>query len=227
MVRILIADDHELFGELLKLALERSLFGSPEKPVEVHAVKSFDAAQAAVAAARIGRQRPFDLVILDMRMPGMNGVSGLRRMRAHVDTVPIAVISGMLTPAEGRAVMQEGANGFIPKNLSLDAVIGAIRLILSGERYVPTRFFMVPEDDASIAQRTNSSLDRLTPRERDILREVVQGWTNKQIGLNLGIGEVTVKTHMMSLFRKIGAKNRADAVRIGLGLLSDGEGTSR
>jgi DNA-binding NarL/FixJ family response regulator len=220
-MRILIADDHELFAELLRLALERSLAGDGNGPVEVVAVKSFEAAHAAVAACGHDNRKSFDLIMLDMKMPGMNGVSGLRRMRGQAGHIPIAIVSGMLTPAEARAVMQEGANGFIPKALPLDEVIGAIRSVLGGERFVPTRFLMVGADDASIVSRhEGASLSLLTPREQDILREVVQGWTNKQIGQNLGIGEVTVKTHMMSLFRKIGAKNRADAVRIGLGLLA-------
>ncbi len=150
-------------------------------------------------------------------MPGMNGLSGLRRMRELVGKVPVALMSGMLTPAEARQVMQEGAAGFVPKTLPVDELVDAVRRMAKGERFVP-KFLMVSEDNAAVARRddTATGFVGLTPREADVLNELVQGWTNKQIAQNLGVSEVTVKTHLIGLFRKIGAKNRADAVRIAL-----------
>lgn len=210
-MNILIADDHELVGEMLKMTLER------QSGTKVRTVRSFDDAYQAAGTRRTGEPIPYDIILLDVRMPGMNGISGLRRMRELVRKVPVAIMSGMLTPAEARQVMHEGAAGFVPKTLPVDELIDAVRKMAAGERFVP-KFLMVSEDNAAVARRDEASngFDGLTPREADVLKELVQGWTNKQIGQNLGVSEVTVKTHLIGLFRKIGAKNRADAVRIAL-----------
>lgn len=210
-MNILIADDHDLVGEMLKMTLER------QAGTKVLTVRTFDDAFRAAGTRRSGDPIPYDIILLDVRMPGMNGLSGLRRMRELVGKVPVAIMSGMLTPAEARQVMHEGAAGFVPKTLPVDELVEAVRKMANGERFVP-RFLMVSEDNAAVARRDDSAIgfDGLTPREADVLKELVQGWTNKQIAQNLGVSEVTVKTHLIGLFRKIGAKNRADAVRIAL-----------
>ncbi|MBI1775974.1 MAG: response regulator transcription factor [Proteobacteria bacterium] len=210
-MNILIADDHELVSEMLKMTLER------EPDTRVHTVRNFDDAVRAAGTKRVGAAQPFNLVLLDMRMPGMNGLSGLRRMRDLLGQVPVAIISGMLTPAEARQVMQEGAAGFVPKTLPLEELVAAIHKMVGGERFVPS-FLMVSGNDSAVVARKEAprGLAGLTPRETEVLQELVQGWTNKQIAHNLGVTEVTVKTHLIGLFRKLGAKNRADAVRIAL-----------
>lgn len=210
-MNILIADDHDLVGEMLKMTLER------QAGTKVLTVRTFDDAFRAAGTRRTGEPMPYDIILLDVRMPGMNGLSGLRRMRELVGKVPVAIMSGMLTPAEARQVMHEGAAGFVPKTLPVDELVEAVRKMAKGERFVP-KFLMVSEDNAAVAKRDDSAtgFDGLTPREADVLKELVQGWTNKQIAQNLGVSEVTVKTHLIGLFRKIGAKNRADAVRIAL-----------
>jgi DNA-binding NarL/FixJ family response regulator len=214
-MNILIADDHELVSEMLKMTLER------QPHTRVQTVRNFDDAVRVAGTKRHGQTGPFDLVLLDMRMPGMNGLSGLRRMRDLIGQTPVAIISGMLTPAEARQVMQEGAAGFVPKTLPIDELVGAIQKMVAGERFVPS-FLMVSGADSAVVARKEApaGLAGLTPRESEVLRELVQGWTNKQIAQNLGVTEVTVKTHLIGLFRKLGAKNRADAVRIALAKMS-------
>lgn len=210
-MNILIADDHELVGEMLKMTLER------QAGTKVLTVRTFDDAYQAAGTRKTGEPIPYDIILLDMRMPGMNGISGLRRMRDLAGKVPVAIISGMLTPAEARQVMHEGAAGFVPKTLPVGELVEAVKRMAAGVRYLP-KFLMVGDGNASVARREDIStgFDGLTPRESDVLRELIQGWTNKQIAQNLGVSEVTVKTHLIGLFRKIGAKNRADAVRIAL-----------
>ena len=210
-MNILIADDHELVGEMLTMTLER------QAGTKVLTVRTFDDAYQAAGTRKTGEPIPYDIILLDMRMPGMNGISGLRRMRDLAGKVPVAIISGMLTPAEARQVMHEGAAGFVPKTLPVGELVEAVKRMAAGVRYLP-KFLMVGDGNASVARREDIStgFDGLTPRESDVLRELIQGWTNKQIAQNLGVSEVTVKTHLIGLFRKIGAKNRADAVRIAL-----------
>ena len=211
-MNILIADDHELIGGLLKMGLEQ------DPDIRVTAVRNFDDAYKAVAIRRADGTLGYDLVILDMRMPGMNGLSGLRRMRDRVGSIPVAIMSGMLTPSEARQVMQEGAIGFVPKSMSIEDLQDAILKMARGERFVAD-YLMVSNKSEAVAERPAPppGLEGLTPREIEVLNELVQGWSNKQIAQNLEVTEITIKAHLGRLFRKIGAKNRADAVRLALG----------
>jgi DNA-binding NarL/FixJ family response regulator len=212
-LRILIADDHELFNELItNVALAHGLAS------DVVSCRNFDDAYQTVGTRKVGEDRKFDLIILDMRMPGMNGCSGLRRMLGIAGTTPVAIISGMLSPAEAREVMREGAAGFLPKTMPLDDLKVAVKGLLTGERYVPS--YLMVKKDAEVVQARHAvaAPGELTSRERQVLDELMQGWSNKEIANNLGITEITVKSHLMHLFRKINARNRTDAVRIGLQL---------
>jgi DNA-binding NarL/FixJ family response regulator len=117
--------------------------------------------------------------------------------------------------------MREGAAGFLPKTMPLHELEGAVKSLLVGERYVPS-YLMVKKDADVVQARTIASAPGdMTSRERQVLDELMQGWSNKEIANNLGITEITVKSHLMHLFRKINARNRTDAVRIGLQITRD------
>jgi len=217
-MKILIADDHELFADLIKTVVETRGLGA-----SVHTCRNFDDAFAIVGTRKTGEPpRKFDLILLDMRMPGMNGLSGLRRMLDVAAGTPVAIISGALSPAEAREVMRDGAAGFLPKTMSLTELSEAIEGLIGGKRYLP-KFLMASESAAAVAPRAAkpAALGELTLREQQVLDELMQGWSNKQIADNLEISEITVKSHLMHLFRKIGARNRTDAVRIAMKLKSE------
>jgi two-component system, NarL family, nitrate/nitrite response regulator NarL len=218
-MKILIADDHELFSELIKSVVEAQGIGA-----QVQTCRNFDDAYATVGLRMIGAPREFDLIILDMRMPGMNELSGLRRMIDIAQGAPVAIISGQVSPSEAREAMREGAAGFLPKTMPLAELAKALRLLLAGTRYVP-KFLMANESHESVEPRAvgRDALAGLTPREQEALNELMQGWSNKQIAENLRIAEITVKSHLMNLFRKLGAKNRTDAMRIALRLKSEAD----
>lgn len=217
-MKLLIADDHELFSELIKSVVETQKIAA-----SVHTCKNFDDAFTAVGTRKTGSAKEFALIILDMRMPGMNGLSGLRRMLDIAQGAPVAIISGMLTPAEAREAMREGAAGFLPKTMPLTELADALKKLLAGERFLP-KYLMAGNKSEAVAPRAAKveTVADLTSREQEVLNELMQGWSNKQIAENLGITEITVKSHLMHLFRKLGAKNRTDAVRIALRLKSEG-----
>jgi DNA-binding NarL/FixJ family response regulator len=156
-------------------------------------------------------------------MPGMEhqvgaGIPGLQAIALAFPQVPILVVSGHFNASIIAAAMRNGARGFVPKTTAGKDLVGALRRVLQGELYVPhfsaaellaQRQDLVPEGEGN-----HHPLRRVSPREATVLRLLIQGKTNKEIALHLGLKEITVKVHLQHAYRKIGAANRADAVRI-------------
>ncbi|WP_299844603.1 response regulator transcription factor [uncultured Roseovarius sp.] len=201
MQKLLLADDHELVRETIADFLR--LQGG----FDVVTAQSFD---EAISVARA--KGPFELVMLDYSMPGMDALSGLARMRAQTGC-PVAILSGTATPDVARRALSSGASGFLPKTLAPQSLVSAVRHMLSGEVYMPLEFLNNGE--------TNETDVNLTPRERDVLLGITEGKSNKEIARDLDIQEVTVKLHVKTLSRKLGARNRTHAAMLGrdLGLM--------
>lgn len=194
MPRILLADDHDLVRETLAAFLMGWGFR------EVRVAASLDAAIAEVAASG-----PFDLVLIDYDMPGMNGLEGLVRMKAANADKPVAVISGNLSQRLAEQAQALGAIGYVPKTMGAKAMVAAAKLMVDGEMYFPLSL-MQPDP------RENSEL--LSAREVDVLRGICEGKSNKEIARDLDLQEVTVKLHVKTMSRKLGAKNRTHAAMI-------------
>jgi DNA-binding NarL/FixJ family response regulator len=191
-----LADDHDLVRDSLKVFIERDAAG-----MTVTTVGSLDAAIEAASSV------PMDVAVLDLRMPGMDGLEGLGRFRAAHPTVPVLIISGQARPQDVRDAVTAGASGFVPKSSSALALVNAVRLVLSGERFFPPEQLMDVTDEAAIGASPD-----FTRRERDVLACLVQGQSNKEIARTLDLQEVTVKLHLRSVFRKLGVKSRTQAV---------------
>ena len=192
-MRILLADDHDLVRDTI------SLFLKSEGVAEVATAENLD---DALAAARSGE---FDLALLDYKMPGMNGLEGVAQMKAAMNGGPVAVLSGMATPAIAQSAIEAGAIGFVPKTMSAKAMIGAIRLMASGEVFLPVDLQR---------QADEGRLSRLTARETEVLHAVCDGKSNKEIAHALNLQEVTIKLHVKTLCRKLDARNRTQAAMI-------------
>ena len=215
MLEILVADDHKLLREGLKPFLHE--LGSD---VVILEAATFGETQDTAATARDLR-----LILLDLSMPGMAGMQGVAALHHEHPDVPVVILSGDARRETVLNAVHAGASGFISKTVSGVAMVNALRLVLSGETYLPSSAISdtdyalpSPEPDASLEppERPPSPLDGLSPRDREILAHVVEGLTNKEIGRRLGLQEVTIKAHLRSLYRRIGATNRAQAVRITL-----------
>lgn len=193
-MRVLIADDHDLVREAVAILLTQ---GGMD---EVVTAGSLDGALAAVASG----PRP-DLVLLDYAMPGMGGLDGLRRMIAATGGVPVALFSGSVTPDLAEAAIRAGAAGFVPKTLAPRSLIAAVHLMIAGEVFAPFGLMRNDEGPARFG---------LTGREREVLRGICEGKSNKEIALDLDLQEVTVKLHVKSLTRKLDARNRTHAAMI-------------
>lgn len=210
-MEILLADDHALVRDGLIPFLERV---QPDTRV-IEASTFSEALTAARAAPGLG------IAVLDLYMPGMDGLNGLAAMKKEFPKLPVVILSGSTRPEDAMAAMEMGADGYVPKTMRGDTIIGVLRLVLSGERYIPPFLFehraMASNSSAQPASLPpDSPLAGLTPRERDILNMIVDGAPNKVIARALDLQEVTVKAHLRNMFRKLGVANRTEAARIAL-----------
>jgi DNA-binding NarL/FixJ family response regulator len=197
-MRILLADDHDLIRDTIEEFLKRLA-----DDLEVS-----HAATLPQALDVLRKTDDLDLILLDLRMPGMNGLAGLKAVQAESGAAPIVILSGETDPDTVRSALQAGAAGFVPKTMRGTAMLNALRLVLAGERYVPARV----DSDAG----GDEGLALLTRRERDVMRLLVQGLSNKEIGGSLKIEVVTVALHLRSIYRKLGVASRTQAVRMAL-----------
>lgn len=209
-MNFLLADDHDLVRETLKFFLER--FDPEVKVTEARTLN-----EAIEAGSKLDK---ISLVLLDLRMPGMNGFAGLDAVRRRFPDVPVVIISGFVGREDVIEAIQHGAAGVIPKTLGSKAMLGAIRLVLAGETFVPSMVardeFEVTDDLVGSDPPADSPIAALTAREREVLRFLTTGLTNKAIGEKLGIQEVTVKLHLRGIFRKFHVSNRTQAVRMAI-----------
>ncbi len=193
-MKILLADDHDLVREAIAAFLasegEASVVTTGSLPEAITEVK---------------QKGPFDLVLLDYNMPGMNGLEGLRKMIAVNDDRPVALLSGTTTRALAEEAISEGAVGFVPKTLGSKSMISAARFMAAGEIYAPFNLMQKREEQTS---------DLLSKRELDVLQGICRGQANKEIARDFNIHEATVKLHAKTLCRKLGAKNRTHAAMI-------------
>lgn len=193
MTRILLADDHDLVRETLAAFMQSRGFA------KVQVVANLDD-----AIAEVSRTGSFDLVLIDYDMPGMNGLEGLARMMA-ANGGPVALISGNLSQRLAQQAQAMGAVGYVPKTIGAVAMVAAAQLMVNGERYFPIGMMQPDIRDSS---------EILSPREVDVLRGICAGKSNKEIGRDLDLQEVTVKLHVKTMSRKLGAKNRTHAAMI-------------
>jgi len=199
--RLMIADDHPLF----RGAMREAVNGLPGR-VECTEAGSFDD-----VAALLDKGSEFDLVLLDLSMPGARGFSGLMYLRAQYPGVPVAVVSANDDPTAIRRCMEFGASGFIPKTLGVDGMRHAISRILGGGVWTPPDVDLSSGSDAEAAELM-ARMATLTPQQVRVLMMLSEGLLNKQIAYQLGVSEATVKAHVSAILQKLGVESRTQAV---------------
>lgn len=191
-MRIIVADDHDLVREMISDVLTR------EAGCVVWQAESVDEVMGTIE-----REGSFDLILLDYNMPGMNGFDGLTRVKYAANNSPVAIISGVANKAIAEKALTLGAAGFLPKTVKPKSLVNAVRFMASGEVFVPVAFLAKPE-----AAAESLAAYKLTEREVQVLGGLAEGMSNKQIALRLDLQEVTIKLHVKTLCRKLGAANR-------------------
>ncbi len=207
-LNIIIADDHPLFRNALRQALSNAF-----EQTRWFEADSADALQAVLDTADVS----FDLVLLDLQMPGSHGYSTLIHLRSHYPELPVIVISAHEDIITISRAIHYGGSGFIPKSASMETLQEALSAVLFGDIWLPAGAEIVPiEDDDTDKMATK--LSDLTPQQYKVLQMFAEGLLNKQIAYDLGVSEATIKAHATAIFRKLGVRNRTQAV-IALGQL--------
>lgn len=219
-MRIAVVDDHPIVYEALSTLL-RSMPGE-------HAVSGFTTLQSLEQELACGVQ--YDLVLLDLGLPGFTGLSALERLRARNDETPVVVLSALDDRRTILDALDLGAMGFIPKNSRREVLMNAIELVASGGIYIPPEAITQCAESAPVGNRTAGplagrmraaglvpggragGLSGLTGRQREVLALLLKGMPNKAICRQLNLSSNTVKSHVSAIFRTLDVSNRTQAV---------------
>jgi DNA-binding NarL/FixJ family response regulator len=203
-LNILIADDHDLVREGLKLTLDKL----PEPASFMEAGSADEVRQALADCPTI------DLIILDLHMPGANGLDLLTTICNDQPDIPVVVLSAVEEPHVMQRAIDRGAAGFIPKSSANSLLVSAFQLVLAGGVFIPTE--MLGRNAVDTVTRSESTHNmfappELTHRQIDVLGLLSKGASNKAIARKLGLSEHTVKIHITAIFRSLGVNNRTEA----------------
>lgn len=195
---IIIADDHPLFRNALFQSVHMAISGA-----NLLEADSLDA-----LLSLLKKDQEPDLLLLDLKMPGANGLSGLIHLRAEYPDLPIVVVSASEDASVVTQVKSHGAFGFIPKSSDMRELVAALNQVLGGEPFFPDGLITNNQACNDLAQK----IAALTPQQYRVLGMLSDGLLNKQIAYELHVSEATIKAHMTAIFRKLGVKNRTQAV---------------
>ena len=205
-MKFLIVDDHKLFSDGLSTLLS-DIYTDPE---------FISVASGQQAIDTLNQNSSFDLVLLDLRLPDMDGIEVLKKVAAHKILVPIAIISATSNYQEIYAALKEGALGFIHKSIDRQELENAVNSILNGEKYLSD--LSPAATDESQPLKTNVEI--LTRRQSEVLALLSEGLLNKQIAERLGTSEHTIKIHVSAIMKKLGVRTRTacvnQAIRLGM-----------
>lgn len=200
-MRVAIADDHRIVRDGIRWML-----------ADAESIEFAGEADSGAALLELLADSPVDVVLLDVRMPGMSGLEALEQIRREYPQVRVVMLSMHDQPAYVRRAIELGASGYLLKNTGRDELLRALDTVAEGGAYLQGD--VVAPLITETASRPSSP--HLSPRERQVLQLVAHGYENKQIATELNIAEATVKTYMRGIFERLGASGRAEAVAVGL-----------
>jgi DNA-binding NarL/FixJ family response regulator len=199
--RLMIVDDHPLFRGALNQALSASI--ADAVVVEAGALDDM--------IAQLGQSTDIDLILLDLQMPGVAGLSGLLYLRAQHPEIPVMIVSASEDVPLIRRAIEFGASGYAPKSLQVERIRDAVRQVLNGAIWVPPDIDLTANADKETTELV-SRLSTLTPQQVRVLMMLGEGLLNKQIAFRLGVSEATIKAHVSAILQKLGVDSRTQAV---------------
>lgn len=198
--RFVIVDDHPLFRGALRQSLATAL------DADMQEAGSLDE-----ATQLLGKATDVDLILLDLAMPGVQGLSGLIYLRAQHPDIPVVVVSASEDPGTIRRAIEFGASGYVTKSLPVDDIRAAVAKVLAGEVWTPPHISLKGANDPEVAELAKR-LATLTPQQVRVLMMLGEGLLNKQIAYKLGVSEATIKAHVSAILQKLGVDSRTQAV---------------
>jgi DNA-binding NarL/FixJ family response regulator len=195
---ILIVDDHPLYRDALESALELMFPGA-----DIRTSNTLGEAVKTIGAGFMP-----DLVMFDLKLPDVSGISGFCKLQSLVPDARILVISSLASVDLVQSLMQQGASGFLPKDTSACKLKTVLGKIMAGQTHVPNDY----RRQGPVTEIDNPVLNELTPQQQRIMKLICTGKANKQIAYELSLAEATVKAHITALLRRLGARNRTQAV---------------
>lgn len=198
-MRFLIVDDHPVLREGVAAVLRQS----------ADVVEVLQAHNGDQAIAQLEREPDVDVVLLDLMLPGSGGLAVMDELSARFAALPVIVLSSSEDPADVRRALAHGALGYVPKSASSTTLLAAIRLVLSGEIYVPPFVVQSQADQRDNGPRHMTTV--LTDRQIEVLKLIALQKSNKEIAYQLALSEKTVKAHVTAIFRALQVANRTEA----------------
>jgi DNA-binding NarL/FixJ family response regulator len=206
MLKLLVVEDHALVREGLAQTLRRL-----EDDVQV-----FEAHDCDGAGCLLEQEQDFDLVLLDLGLPGVDGLTCLGIIRQRYPAVPVVIVSAYDDAHTVNRALKGGASGFVPKAYSSDRLIAALREVLDGHIFVPEQAvsanLAADLPQAPIGGATDPAEFGLTGRQTEVLALMVRGKSNRDIAEQLGLSEGTVKVHVTAIFKSLGVSSRTQAL---------------
>lgn len=203
VTRVLIADDHPLYRDALRTVV----------PQACPAAQISEACSQSEVLEQVASDSSFDLIVLDLNLPGAVDYSCLKQTRQIARLTPIIIVSGLDDPAIMAEAVMAGATAYVPKSASRQVLVDAIRIIMEGGTYMPAGAMSALRDSQTqhAASQNGAQHEELTSRQQRVLKLLAEGHSNKHIARDLDISEITVKAHVSAILKKLGVSNRVQA----------------
>lgn len=202
-MKILVIDDHRMFADVLQFFLQQR-----PNPGELIYAQDAEATNSLIDS---GLQP--NLILLDLNLPGISGLSLLRKLRERGIWSPTLVVSASQSPHDARSALDHGALGFVSKASDSEELLSAIDTVIRGDIYLPPQWHTLLGPESGTGNISEDHQRELTDRQAEVLHLVAQGYANKNIADMLSLSENTVKVHLREAFKALGVTNRTAGVR--------------
>lgn len=207
-MKVLLIDDHELFRDGMRYVLTKL-----DDNTQV-----FESCSYEEALPIIQNHQDFDLILLDLGLPGISDIDALKAIRNESPSSPVVILSSNNDGKKVQEILALGAQGYIPKSTNTKVLLNSLKLVLAGGIYIPPEILSQIEVNV-VDQKTENNEETsspLTPRQHDVLEKLTHGLSNKEISTNLSMAEPTVRVHVAAIFKAFDVTNRTSAVHLAL-----------